>query len=131
MEVRQTLEFIWDSQIEPFIELKVRLDNIINRFRTHFARGVTGIRASLGYTQLPKNSFMVKFFADKDNVIASFVSSSYYESFMQVLEAHFHAFVVKMDCGSGKPNPWKSFVALLFTFERTALTHSSRTVCGT
>ena len=38
---------------------------------------------------------MVKCFAGKDNVIASFVSSSYYESFMQVLEALFHAFVVK------------------------------------
>ena len=37
---------------------------------------------------------MVKFIADKDNVIASFISSSYYESFMQVLEALFHAFVV-------------------------------------
>ena len=35
------------------------------------------------------------FFADEDNVIASFVSNSYYESFMQVLEAFFHAFVVK------------------------------------
>ena len=95
MEVWQTLEFIWDSQIEPFIELDMGLDNIINRFRADFVRGVTGIRASRGYTQLPKNSFMVKFFADKDNVIASFVSSSYYESFMQDLEVLFHAIVVK------------------------------------
>ena len=70
MEVWQTLEFIWDSQIEPFIELDMGLDNIINRFRADFVLGVTGIRASRGYTQLPKNSFMVKFFADKDNVIA-------------------------------------------------------------
>ena len=69
--------------------------NIINQFRADFVCGVTGIRASRGYTQLPKNSFMVKFFADKDNVIPSFVSSSYYESFMQVLEALFHAFVMK------------------------------------
>ena len=38
--------------------------------------------ASRGYTQILKNSFMVNFFADKDNLIASFVSSSYYESFM-------------------------------------------------
>ena len=30
MEVRQTLEFIWDSQIEPFIELDMGLYNIIN-----------------------------------------------------------------------------------------------------
>ena len=73
----------WDSQIEPFIELNMGLDNIINRFRADFVRGVTGIRASRGYTQLPKNSFMVKFFADKDNVIASFLSSTYYESFMR------------------------------------------------
>ena len=71
------------------------LDNIIDRFRARFVRGVTGARASREYTQLPKKSFMVKFFADKDNVIASFVSSSYYESFMQVLEALFHTFVVK------------------------------------
>ena len=47
--------------IEPFIELNMGLD-IINRFRADFVRGVTGIRASRGYTQLPKNSFMVKFF---------------------------------------------------------------------
>ena len=91
MEVWQTLEFIWDSQIEPFIELNMGLDNIINRFRADFVHGVTGIRASRGYTQLPKNLFMVKFFADTDYVIASFVSSSYYESFMQVLEALFLA----------------------------------------
>ena len=71
------------------------LDNIINRFRADFVCGVTGIKASQGYTQLPKNSFMLNFFASKDNVIASFVSSSYYESFMQVLEAFFHVFVVK------------------------------------
>ena len=89
MEVWQTLEFSWDSQIEPFIEFDLGLDNIINRFRADFVRGVTGIRASRGYTQLPKNSFMVKLFADKDNVVASFVSSSYYESFTQVLEALF------------------------------------------
>ena len=81
MEVWQTLEFIWDSQIEPFIELDMGLD-IINRFRADFVRGVTDIRASRGYTQLLKNSFMVNFIADKDNVIASFVSSSYYESFV-------------------------------------------------
>ena len=86
MEVGQTLEFIWDSQIEPFIELNMGLDNIINQFRADFVRRVIGIWASQGYTQLPKNSFMVKFFADKDNVVASFMSSSYYESFMQVLE---------------------------------------------
>ena len=95
MEVWQTLEFIWDSQIEPFIELDMGLNNIINWFWADFVRGVTGIRASQGYTQLPKNSFMIKFFAGKDNVIASFISSSYYESFMQVLEVLFHAFVVK------------------------------------
>ena len=95
MEVWQTLEFIWDSQIEPFIELNMGLENIINRFRSDFVRGVTGIKASRGYTQLPKNLFVVNSFGDKDNVIASFVSSSYYESFMQVLEALFHAFVVK------------------------------------
>ena len=98
MEVWQTLEFIWDSQTEPFIELDMGLDNIINRFQADFVRGVTGLRASRGYTQLPTNSFMVIFFADKDNVVASFLSSSYYESFMQVLEAFFHAFLVKMDC---------------------------------
>ena len=95
MEIWQTLEVIRDSHIEPFIELNMGLNNIVNRFRADFVRGVTGIRASRGYTQLPKNSFMVKFFADKDNVIASFVSSSYYESFIQVLEAFFHAFVMK------------------------------------
>ena len=89
MEVWQTLEFIWDSQIEPFIELNMGVGNIINPFWAHFVRVVTGIRASRGYTQLPKNSFMVKIFADKDNVVASFISSSYYESFMQVLEALF------------------------------------------
>ena len=33
MEVWQTLEFIWDSQIKPFIELNTGLDNIINQFR--------------------------------------------------------------------------------------------------
>ena len=82
-EMWQTLEFVWDSQIEPFIELNMGLDNIINRFRAHFVLGVTGIRASRNYTQLPKNSFIAKCFADKDNVIASFVSSSYYESSMQ------------------------------------------------
>ena len=38
---------------------------------------------------------MVNLFADKDVVIASFVSGSYYKSFMQVLEALFHAFVMK------------------------------------
>ena len=89
MEVWQALEFIWDSQIEPFIELNMGLDLIIGRFRADFVRGVTGIRASRGYTQLPKNSFMVNFFADKDNVVAGFISSSYYESFMQVLESLF------------------------------------------
>ena len=94
MEVWQTLEFIWDGQIEPFIELNMGLDNII-RFWADFVHGVTSIRASRGYTQLPKNSFMVKNFADKDNVVASFISSSYYEYFMQVSEALFHAFVVK------------------------------------
>ena len=95
MEVWQTLEFIWDSQIVPFIELNMRL-NIINRLRADFVRGVTGIRASWGYTQLLENSPMVIFFfADKGNVFASFVSSSYYKSFMQVLEALFHTFVVK------------------------------------
>ena len=71
------------------------LDNIIDRFWADFVPGVTGIRASRGYTQLPKNSFMVKIFADKDNVIASFVSSSYYESFMQVSETLFYTFVAK------------------------------------
>ena len=58
----KTLEFTWDSQIEPFIELNIRLDNIINRFQADFVRGVTDIGASRGYTQLPKNSFMVNFF---------------------------------------------------------------------
>ena len=70
------LEFIWDSQIELFIELNMGLD-IINRFRADFVRGVTGIRASRGYAHLLKNSFMVNCSADKANVIASFVSSSY------------------------------------------------------
>ena len=106
MEVWQTLEFIWDSQIEPFIELNMGV-NITDRFWADFVCGVTGIRASRGYTQLLKNSFMVNFFADGGNVFASFVSSIYYESFMQVLEAIFHA-----------------FVALLITLERAALTHS-------
>ena len=69
--------------------------DIINRFRADFVREVTGIRASWGYTQLPKNSFMVKFFADKDNVIASFVSSSYYESFVR---AHTRACVCVCMC---------------------------------
>ena len=62
MEVWQTLEFIWDSQIEPFIEplieLNMGLDYIIHRFRADFVRGLTGIRASRGYTLLPKTSFM-------------------------------------------------------------------------
>ena len=62
MKVWQTLEFIWDSQIEPFVELDMEIDNIINRFRADFVRGVTGIRASWGYNQLLKNSFMVKVF---------------------------------------------------------------------
>ena len=87
MEVWQTLEFIWDSQTEPFIELNMGLDNIIDQFRADFVHGLTGIRTSQGYTHFLKNSFMVKYFADKDNV-ASFVSSSYYESFMQVV-GHF------------------------------------------
>ena len=95
MEIWQTLEFIWDSQIEPFIELNMGLDNIINRFRADFVHGVTGIMAFQTFTLLPKHSFMLKFFADEGNVIASFVSSSYYKSFMQVLEAFFHTFVVK------------------------------------
>ena len=96
-----------------------------------FVCGITSIKASRGYTQLPKNSFMVKVFADKDNVIASFISSSYYESFMQVLEAFFSRLLLwKMDYVSGKLN-WESIVALLFIFERTALPHSSSTVCGT
>ena len=82
-------------RLNPFIELDMGLDNIINRFRADFVRGVTGIMASRGYTQLPQNLFMVKFFADKVNVVASFISCNYYESFMQVLEALFHAFVVK------------------------------------
>ena len=38
---------------------------------------------------------MVKIFADKNNVIASFVSSSCDESFIQVLVALSHAIVVK------------------------------------
>ena len=95
MEIWQILEFIWDCQIDPFLELNMGLDNIIDRFRTDFVCGVTSIRASQGYTQHSKTSFMVNFFADKDNVIAGFVSSSRYESFMQVLEAFFHVFVVK------------------------------------
>ena len=82
-------------RLNPLYGLNIGLNNIINRFRADFVHGVTGIRASRGYTQLPKNLFMVKFFADKDNVIASFVSSSCYESFMQVLEALFHVFVMK------------------------------------
>ena len=63
------------------------------------------------------------FFANKDNVVASFISSGYYESFMQVLEALFHAFVVKNGLWLRETKP--------LTFERTALTDSSRTVCGT
>ena len=93
MEIWQTLEFVWDDKIDPTIELNMGLDNIIDRFWADFVRGVTSIRASRGYAQIPKNSFMINFFADKDNVVVSFVSSSYYESFMQVLEALFHAFV--------------------------------------
>ena len=88
------------------------LDNIINRFRADFVRGVNGIRASQGYTQLPKNSFMVKFFADKDKVVASFVSSSYYESFMQVLEALFHVFVVKNGLWLRETKPLGEFSCL-------------------
>ena len=65
------------------------LDNIIDRFQADFVRGVTGVRASRGYTQLPKNSFSVKFVADEYNVIARFVSSNYYKSFRQVLDAYF------------------------------------------
>ena len=91
----------------------MRLD-VIDRFQADFVHGVTGIRASWGYTQLPRNSFMVKNFADKDNVVASFASSSYYESFMQVLEALFHVIVVKMDCGSGKPLGKLCCLALYF-----------------
>ena len=99
MEVWQTLVFIWDSQTERFIELNMGLDIIIiDRFRADFVHGFTSIRASRGYNQLPKKSLMVKFFADKDNVIASFVSSSYYESFMQVLEALFRPLSRNMDC---------------------------------
>ena len=131
MEVWQTLEFTWDSQIEPFIELDMGLDNIINRFRADFVHGVTGIRASRGYTQLPKNLFMVKCFADKDKVIASFISSSYYESVMHVLEALFHTFVMKNGLWHRETKPWGKLGSLLSTFGRTTLTHSSRTVCGT
>ena len=96
MEVWQTLEFIWDSQIEPFIEFNIGLD-IINQFRADFVRGITGVRASRGYTQLPKNSFMVKFLQIKTMLLLAVVTTllSYYEFFMQVLEALFHAFVVK------------------------------------
>ena len=43
----------------------------------------------------PEEPVHGNFFADKDNVIASFVSNSYYESFMQLLETLFHAFVMK------------------------------------
>ena len=50
------------SQIEPFTELNMGLDNIIDRFRTDFVCGVTSIRASQGYTQHSKTSFMVIFF---------------------------------------------------------------------
>ena len=119
MEVGQTLKFIWDSQIEPFTELDMGLDNIINRFRAEFVGGVTGIRASWGYTQFPKNSFMVKCFADKDKVIASFISSSYYESFMQVLEALFHTFVMKNGLWHRETKPLGKLGSLLSTFERT------------
>ena len=48
-----------------------------------------------GLYPTPEELVHGKIFADKDNVIASFISSSYYESFMQVLEALFHAFVGK------------------------------------
>ena len=116
MEVWQTLEFIWDSQIEPFIELDMGLDNITNRFRADPVRGVTGIRAIWGYTQLPKNSFMVKIFADEDNVISSFFSSSYYKSFMQVLEALFHAFVVKNGLCLGENKSLGKFCCLALYF---------------
>ena len=92
------------------------LDIIINQFWADFVRGVTGIRASWGYTQLPKNSFMVNFFADKDNVIASFVNSSYYESFMQVLEALFHAFVVKNGLWLRETKPLGEFCCLALYF---------------
>ena len=46
------------------------------------------------------NLLMVNFLAD-DTIIASFVSSSYYKSFMKVLEAFFHTFVAKMDSVQG------------------------------
>ena len=36
MEVWQTLEFIWDSQIEPFIELDMGLDNITVTYKFLF-----------------------------------------------------------------------------------------------
>ena len=36
MEIWQTLEFIWDSQIEPFIELNMGLDNIIDFGQTFY-----------------------------------------------------------------------------------------------
>ena len=41
----QTLEFIWDSQIEPFIELNMGL-HTIDRFWADFVRAVTDITAS-------------------------------------------------------------------------------------
>ena len=90
MEVWQTLEFIWDSQIEPFIELNMGLDNIIDRIgqTLYVELPVLGPPGAI-----PEGLVLCKFFADKDNVVVSFVSSSYYESFMQVLEALFHAFV--------------------------------------
>ena len=49
MEVWQTLEVVWDSQIEGFIEFNEGLDNIIDRFRADFVSGVTGTRASHDY----------------------------------------------------------------------------------
>ena len=107
------------------------LDNIINRFRADFVCGVISYLGFPGLQPTPEELVHGKLFAGRDNVIASFISSSYYESFMQVLEALFMPLSRKIDCGSGTPNPWESFVALLFTFERTALTHSSRTVYGT
>ena len=59
---------------------------------------------------------MVNFFADKDNVVASFISSSYYESFMQVLEALFHAFVVKIGLWLRETNPLGKLCCLALFF---------------
>ena len=90
MEVWQALEFIWDSQIEPFIELNMGLDLIIGRFRADFVRGA-------GLYPTPEELVHGNFFADKNNtmllpawsaVVTTNLSCRFWRHF-------FHTFVVK------------------------------------